>query len=110
MLLGGGEHFMQKLIQGFEFDGDKHITTIKNSAVDDYLSYRESLHALKGSAAEIGAKQLVNLCLEAETLKPIDVGEAKVIALCKEIDHAFIQSVSALKNTIDSNLKQNPSS
>jgi len=109
MLLGGGEPFMQKLIQGFEFDGDKHITTIKNSAVDDYLTYRESLHALKGSAAEIGAKQLVALCIEAETLKPINVGEAKVIALSTEIDLAFIQSVSALKNMINSKLEQNPS-
>jgi two-component system sensor histidine kinase RpfC len=109
-LLGGGEHFIHKLIQGFEFDGNKHITVLKSSAVDDYLTYRESLHALKGSAAEIGAKQLVDLCMEAEALKPYDVGEPNLIALCKDIEHVFTQSVSALKSSLNTELEQNPGS
>jgi two-component system, sensor histidine kinase RpfC len=107
-LLGGDNSFIQKLIKGFEFDGEKHIETIKHAAKDDYLTFRESLHALKGSSAEMGAIQLVELCNEAEILKPYDMDEPRVIALCSDIERVFLQTVSALKSSISSSLEQRP--
>ncbi|MBL4638457.1 MAG: response regulator, partial [Proteobacteria bacterium] len=108
-LLGGNDLFMQTLIQGFEFDGEKHIKTIKHSAHDDYLTYRESLHALKGSATEMGAIKLVDLCNQAEVLKPYDVGTQHVIALCDEIENVFLKTVSALQLSINTTVEQSPS-
>jgi len=107
-LLGGGEIFMNKLVQGFKFDGEKHVAIIKNSAMDDYLSYRESLHALKGSATEMGAIKLAELCAAAEFLKPDDIGKEKLLTLCAQIEEGFEKTISTLQSTITEPVEQTP--
>lgn len=99
-LLGGGNEFIQLLINGFKEDGEKHLTQIKETATDDFLGYRESLHALKGSATELGATRLVNLCLQAEALKPHDTGTAHMFSLTEQIESAFESTVSALESSL----------
>ena len=108
-LLGGGNQFIQLLINGFKEDGKKHISLIKQSAIDDFLGYRESLHALKGSATELGATRLVELCLKAEAIKPYDTGTARMFSLNDDIEKAFETTVSVLENSLVSpQLKQQP--
>ena len=107
-LLGGGKHFINKLLQGFRFDGEKHVTIIKNSASDDYLSYRESLHALKGSATEMGAIKLVALCAKAELLKPDDIGKEGLLELCDQIEEGFVKTISILQSIIAEPVEQTP--
>jgi two-component system sensor histidine kinase RpfC len=104
-ILGGGQQFIQALIDGFRQDGKKHIEALKQAANDDYLGYRESLHALKGSATELGARKLAKYCLQGEDLKPYDTGTTVMTDLCEDIETAFIQTIFALQDTIIYNPK-----
>lgn len=99
-LLGGGNQFIQLLINGFREDGKKHLALIKQTAKDDFLGYRESLHALKGSATELGATRLVELCVQGEALKPYDTGTAIIHSLTDQIEHTFSRSVSVLEASL----------
>ena len=68
--------------------------------LDDYLEYRECLHALKGSATELGAIKLVEICTVGESAKPYDIGSDKVIFTCKQIDEVFKNTVAALDDAV----------
>lgn len=98
--LGGGEMFIHRLLNGFKDDGYKHLAIIKQAATDDYLHYRESLHALKGSATELGANKLAELCLQGEAFKPYDIGTDHIIDLTVEIETVFIKTVESLENSL----------
>jgi len=98
--LGSGSAFIVKLIDGFEQDGYKHIEGIFNNEDDDYPAYRESLHALKGSSTELGARALVDICLKGEALKPFDMGSDKIKYINREIEKTFKLSVSALRQGV----------
>lgn len=98
--LGGGEMFIHRLLNGFKDDGYKHLAIIKQASANDYLHYRESLHALKGSATELGANRLVELCLQAEALKPYDIGTAHITELTVEIETVFTKTVESLENSL----------
>ena len=88
--------FIKRLVVGFSEDGNKHIKRIKEAVVSDYPKLRESLHALKGSATEMGAKQLANICLQAEVCKPYDIGTEKLKKLSNEIEQAYKSTIYAL--------------
>lgn len=108
-LLGGGDQFIQLLINGFMADGKKHLALIKQAAPDDFLGYRESLHALKGSATELGATRLIELCLQGEAFKAHQTGTKPMLDLTSQIEKAFEHTVSALKASIASpELKKQP--
>ena len=88
-----------RLIDGFRLDGETHIAVLKTAALDDYLYYRESLHALRGSASELGATKLVQLCRQAEALKPTDIGSEPLISLCQQIESTFNQTLIQLEQS-----------
>lgn len=92
--------FIRRLFKGFMIDGDKHIAGIKRSVSHDYLEFRESLHALKGSATELGAKRLAEMCIIGEASKPYDIGSEKLMKLSREIDETYQATVIALENAL----------
>lgn len=103
--LGGDNDFIEMLIDGFEKDGHKHLEIIQTAVRNnDYLLLRESLHALKGSAAEMGANPLTKLCRKAELLKPSEVASLESENYCAELNQTFSQTVKALK-ALSSTLK-----
>ena len=67
---------------------------------DDYLEYRENLHALKGSATELGANKLADVCLEGERLKPYDMDSEKIRQMCLHIEEVFTQTVTAFNSAV----------
>ena len=79
---------------------EKHVIDAKKSMYDDYLQYREHLHALKGSATELGATELVQICLKGERLKPYDMGSEKVRELNSEVERIFNLTVTALQQAV----------
>jgi len=97
-ILGDDPDFLQTLLNNFEREGLQHILEIKKSMYDDYLEYREHLHALKGSATELGAVKLVDTCVEAEALKPYDMGSEKIKQVCELLEQVFHNTVAALNN------------
>jgi len=66
--------------------------------LDDYLDYRENLHALKGSATELGANKLVQACLSGEALKPYDLNSDEMKQMCTHIEQVFNKTVAALND------------
>ncbi|AFJ02595.1 signal transduction histidine kinase [Methylophaga frappieri] len=98
--LGGGTEFLAQLVQGFIADGETHIQRIAAANGEDYLTLRESLHALKGSAAEMGANQLSGLCRQAEQIKPHEMHAQSNQRLLTTIEQAFEQTVIALQQEL----------
>jgi two-component system sensor histidine kinase RpfC len=101
-----GSDLLKRIIEAFKLDGLGHIETLLASANDDYLYYRESLHALRGSASELGANYLVTLCRQAEELKPTDIGTAQLIELCQEIETVFNATIVILDEVQLAHAKQ----
>jgi len=97
-ILGEDPDFIKTLLSNFESEGLRHIDYLKQAIEDDYLEYREQLHALKGSATELGAGQLVQTCEQAEKLKPYDMGSEKINQVCVRVEKVFKSTVAALNN------------
>ena len=93
--------FMDQLIKAFIKDGDKHIKLIGEAISGDYLQYRESLHALKGAASELGADRLSDICAKGETYKPFDIGTEKLNLLFEEIKYTYNKTVETLNEILD---------
>jgi two-component system sensor histidine kinase RpfC len=89
--------FLTQLIDGFQKDASKHLTMIKNTINSDLASYRESVHALKGSAQGIGAIRLAERCKQAEQFNANQVGAAASQQTIDELEEAFIYSFQALE-------------
>ena len=99
-ILGEEPDFLKILLKNFEAEGSQHILNMKKSMYDDYLEYRENLHALKGSATELGAGKLVEICAEGESLKPYDMGSEKINQMCMRIEEVFKRTVTALNSAV----------
>ncbi len=95
--LGGGLGFLRQLVKGFRTDGRRHLRDLQQACSDDFPAFRDSLHALKGSATEMGAKALVALCERGEALKPYDLDSEHLHRLVKELEEAFNQTLQALE-------------
>jgi two-component system, sensor histidine kinase RpfC len=106
--LGDGMSFVQGLINGFSRDGEKHIQGIKLAEKNDYPAYRENLHALKGSATELGATALVDICLTGEAFKPFDIGTEKIQNHNREIEEIFNLTVNSLQEAVIGSSVQSP--
>jgi len=99
-ILGDEPDFLKVLLKDFERDGAQHILNLKKAMYDDYLEYRENLHALKGSATELGANKLVEICIESESLKPYDMGSEKIDRMCQRVEEIFNRTVTALSSAV----------
>ena len=99
-ILGIEPEFVESLVANFTKDGKQHVSNIKNSMQEDYLEFRESLHALKGSATEIGANKLVEICVAGESIKPYEMGSDKISYTCKRLEEIFNDTITALKNAV----------
>ncbi len=108
--LGDGLGFIQGLIKGFITDGEKHIENIFMSEIDDYPAYRENLHALKGSAIELGATSLVDVCLKGEKIKPYDIGTEKLKRNNREVEKIFNLTATAFQEAVSTESKHSPHS
>jgi two-component system sensor histidine kinase RpfC len=92
--LGGSSDFVETLLLNFSHDANKHLKILQSAIHDDYLAYRESLHALKGSATELGAIQLASLCQEAENLKPQDINTALMQSMFQDISVTYEKTLT----------------
>ncbi len=104
--LGGGLSFLRHLIKGFHSDGRRHLREIKRSSQADFMAFRESLHALKGSAMELGAFALVTLCEKGENLKPYDLGNDRAERLIGELEDCFNQTLLSLEQAAEETIRK----
>ncbi len=74
--LGGGD-FLAGLVQDFLRDAETSLRTLETAAGQgDVSRFRAEAHAMRSSAANIGAKAVWNACRAAETLPAAEVREA----------------------------------
>jgi len=95
--LGNGPEFLKDLIEGFSRDGQAIIANLKTAAKEgDFPRFHDAMHALQGSAGELGGTMLVRLCKEAKELKPYDFGTPKPSAVASEISEVFDATCTVL--------------
>lgn len=72
--LGSGIEFVSELVEGFRLDSGSMLAQAEQAlSAQDYLGFREAIHALKGGASELGGIEFVQLCSKAEKLKPYEM-------------------------------------
>lgn len=98
----GDKQFLQTLVDSFKHDAHKHIKLIQSHCHDDYLTFRESLHALKGSATEMSAIKLASLCATAEKIKPDELGQQAVVDMVNDIEAMLDMTIMQLEKKFDS--------
>ena len=90
MQLGSGAEFLRELVKGYTRDGRRNLELLERAAVEgDFPAYQDAAHALRGSSSELGAEQLVQLCMEVRRLKPYDMSGPKPQDLAHQIHAAF---------------------
>lgn len=104
--LGSHQNFLSSLVEGFKQDSYHHLQHLQRAKNDDYLQLRESLHALKGSATEMGARRLATLCQQAESIKPDELSQGRGAELTDDIENALDQTLSALNNYLQQHPQQ----
>jgi two-component system sensor histidine kinase RpfC len=68
------DDFLHGLIQDFIADGEQLVDELEAAALErDAATFRDRAHALRGSAAHIGATALFELCLEWRGIGPDDL-------------------------------------
>ncbi len=97
-VIGAGPEFITELVQGFQHDGERLMEQLRRALQErDYPGLRDTTHALKGAAAELGGVALVELCKEVETLKPFDMTSERSLCLAQRIEDAFARTCQVLK-------------
>ncbi|HDZ78886.1 MAG TPA: Hpt domain-containing protein, partial [Gammaproteobacteria bacterium] len=91
--LGSGIEFFEELVTSFGHDAEQLLKKMRRAVSEhDYPALQDSAHALRGSASEFGAYQLVNLCIEIKQLKPFEMTANRPTELLGEIQHTFDNS------------------
>ncbi len=93
--------FVKKLLEQFSSEGETNLALME-AALDanDDASFHDHIHALKGSALEMGLQKLGALAAKAETLTLADI-QTTSPDLLAEIKRLFKDSVNALANRIN---------
>ncbi len=95
--LGTGKEFIRDLVEGFRRDGEVLLKELNAaSEAQDYMRFREALHALKGGATELGGVELVTLCEASERLRPYDMGSTEPANKVVEISNGFNRIAEAM--------------
>ncbi|MEN8129104.1 MAG: ATP-binding protein [Pseudomonadota bacterium] len=99
--LGTGPEFIKQLVDGFRRDGERLMENLQHANNQrDYPKMRDAVHALKGTAVELGAIQLIKLCKDIEGLKPYDMVSDKPGLLIEQINETFVNTCSTLNDYV----------
>jgi two-component system sensor histidine kinase RpfC len=102
--LGSSPKFLRGLIQGFIEDGRNNLAIIKQSHEDkDFPLYLDTLHALRGSAGELGLQKLLSLCKQAESLRAYENGSELQAKKIQEVEECFSRTCQELTDYLDRN-------
>jgi two-component system sensor histidine kinase RpfC len=89
----GGHAFVSGLVSQFSNDAAELLSSLRVAvAEDDVQRFRDAAHALRGSAANLGAARVFESCLALRAITPSQLaleGEAQVSRLVSDVDHAI---------------------
>jgi two-component system sensor histidine kinase RpfC len=102
LALEDGSGFVRELVEGFVRDGERNLEAVHEAVKErDYERYRDAVHALKGSAGELGATLLVELCIRSEALKPFDLETGRIAKAADELRQLFDRSCHTLTELVE---------
>jgi len=104
--LGTGDDFLERLCTNFIADSTQLIEDMQEALTHhEYLRFQELVHALRGSAANLGLSDLETVAAKADRLHPDEIAELGEQSHT-EIKASFNLAVSALHSEL---AKQKPS-
>ncbi len=72
--VGGGIDFVRDLIEDFRQDSNRAMQATRQALQEqNYGTWKDQLHMLKGGASDVGALSMAELCAEAERIKPFEI-------------------------------------
>lgn len=102
----GGPSFVQDLLASFEEDSERSLRGIERALdAQDYGQWHDQLHMLKGGASDVGANLLVQLCAEAERIKPYEMSAPSTRQKLEDVRFALIAAQTALTVYLDQKLR-----
>jgi len=100
--MGSSPEFIPSLVNGFTSDGEQLMRKLHQAVEErDYPLLRDTAHALKGAAAELGGLQLFHVCRDAEAIKPYDMASAKVKNMVDNLSGVFDKTCTALTDYLE---------
>ncbi len=94
--LGGGGDFVDTVIQGFISEGEQLLEAMRTELLKhEYVTFKELAHTLKGSAGNIGADALFQICREISRLNHSDL-QASASNLLDKAQGSFDVSKQAM--------------
>jgi two-component system, sensor histidine kinase RpfC len=85
------------LVASFEAESERALRDIERALLaQDYGQWHDQLHMLKGGASDVGANQLVQLCVEAERIKPFEFATSEGHARLDAVRSALAAAQAAL--------------
>ena len=97
--------FVESLIQGFILDTDKNLGDLKGYVQAlDFGNIRDTAHAIAGSATNIGADELSQICVELDSITPNEI--YKVPSLFAQANHAYQNTKSAFADYLATHAQQ----
>jgi len=96
------ENFVAELIKGFQRDGDKLLKKAEQALQTpiDFLNFKNSVHALKGNAAELGADKLFQFCQRAEKISLRELHQQQHQPLYNELEQLYRETLAAFQEHI----------
>ncbi len=91
--LAGGLDFVRDLVGGFKEDAERSYVEAESAlSAEDYGAWKDHLHMLKGGARDVGCGVLAAVCIDAERIKPYEIGQTvareKLTAVRAALDSA----------------------
>ncbi len=98
--LGGSGDFFEKLVGIFLEAGEQKIRDLEKAAGGrNYGQFREIAHALKGSAGQVGAIPLMEICHDFSRMGPAHQ-EEDAAALLERLKQEFDRASAALRKSV----------
>jgi two-component system sensor histidine kinase RpfC len=89
----GGHAFVSGLVSQFSDDAAELLSSLRAAvAKEDVQRFRDAAHALRGSAANLGATRVFEACLALRAITPSQLaleGDAQVSRLVSDVNHAI---------------------
>jgi two-component system sensor histidine kinase RpfC len=95
--LGGSSRFFDELVAGFQRDVRSAASRIDGAlSTGDYPAMRGAVHAIEGSATELGAARLAAAARQLRSLRPFELGSARAEELRSRLRRTLATTLQLL--------------
>jgi two-component system sensor histidine kinase RpfC len=96
--MGADSGFFEALVRGFQEDAEVAIADLAEALrSSDHSALRRAVHALEGSAGEVGAVRLVAAVRRLRGLQPCELESAGALALLAEVEQLLPMTLHLLE-------------